>query len=591
MKRSRKNGASRGKRSRATRPAYRQASRATRAVPRRKGARGRVAVVELPLGIDVSRRNGAIDWGAVADAGAAFAYVKATEGVTGQDDRFAANWQGMGAVGILRGAMHVFRPHLDPDAQAEHFAEVVGALRTGDLPPVVELEDRRGEWKRIPTPGERLERVVAFADRVRDLLGREPILRTSPAFLTRTLRRPRAIGAHPLWLVRRRTPPAAHWSFWQFSDAGTIAGVRGKVGLLRFADSVAELQALAGLPRVAGDAPLHARHGAGDFTPAAAGAPATSRGAYGPPSSDRFQLSSDVLERLFVLNQFALPQGRDMAFVGLRGCVPVHPDQTTFGASREVIAVQPNYVNPMCTIVQWRRWARDLAVFPGSTVPYRAYVQEAAGGGAAANELMTGLLSSYQKGPHPLTGDTSHPAFRQAGEWPHRRTSDDVVYEAEDPFYVATPNDNLHAAWCASVTDGSFSSRGCQVIVGKPRCTARPSPDLGPWKQFRDQAYAISQERFAYALLSGRDAAEAAARRVGGAPPRLRFGSRGPLVEQVQRALAARGHPVGTLDGIFGKATLQAVIAFQRVALGPAEADGIVGEKTAAKLGVEWRPV
>ena len=61
----------------------------------------------------------------------------------------------------------------------------------------------------------------------------------------------------------------------------------------------------------------------------------------------------------------------------------------------------------------------------------------------------------------------------------------------------------------------------------------------------------------------------------------IRMNHRGPAVEQLQRDLTAAGHPV-EVDGVFGPATLAAVLEFQgRKGL---VADGVVGPKTLAAL-------
>ena len=55
-------------------------------------------------GIDVSKVDGDIDWGAVANSGNQFAWIKATEGINRVDEAFAANWKGAKAAGVRRGA-------------------------------------------------------------------------------------------------------------------------------------------------------------------------------------------------------------------------------------------------------------------------------------------------------------------------------------------------------------------------------------------------------------------------------------------------------------------------------------------------------
>ncbi len=62
------------------------------------------------------------------------------------------------------------------------------------------------------------------------------------------------------------------------------------------------------------------------------------------------------------------------------------------------------------------------------------------------------------------------------------------------------------------------------------------------------------------------------------------WGSRGAQVRQVQQRLIDYGYMTGTADGVFGQATYNAVIRFQKK--NGLTADGRVGPATAAALGV-----
>lgn len=64
----------------------------------------------------------------------------------------------------------------------------------------------------------------------------------------------------------------------------------------------------------------------------------------------------------------------------------------------------------------------------------------------------------------------------------------------------------------------------------------------------------------------------------------LRYGSRGDDVVKVQKRLKQWGYYSGSVDGVFGSGTLAAVKSFQRK--NGLTADGIVGPKTAAAMGV-----
>lgn len=64
----------------------------------------------------------------------------------------------------------------------------------------------------------------------------------------------------------------------------------------------------------------------------------------------------------------------------------------------------------------------------------------------------------------------------------------------------------------------------------------------------------------------------------------LRYGSRGTQVRNLQYKLRQWGYYNGSIDGIFGSATLEAVKFFQR--RNGLTVDGIVGPQTAAALGM-----
>ncbi len=64
----------------------------------------------------------------------------------------------------------------------------------------------------------------------------------------------------------------------------------------------------------------------------------------------------------------------------------------------------------------------------------------------------------------------------------------------------------------------------------------------------------------------------------------LKQGSSGQQVRQIQSKLSAWGYYSGEVDGIYGSKTTEAVKNFQRV--NGLKVDGIVGEETAAKIGI-----
>jgi hypothetical protein len=308
-------------------------------------------------------------------------------------------------------------------------------------------------------------------------------------------------------------------------------------------------------------------------------------------STGPFQFSEADLARLCELNSFPVPTD-GVIFFGLRGMLPRVVDDHRFAPQQSMVLAAVDYLHPRCTIGLWRPGQGDFAVFPASTCPHLRYVKSAMEkDGAGANQLVTGFFKAkrgYKRGRHLFGSKRGHQAFRQVGKRPIRRSSDDFDFDEDDAVEFENPFDNLHAAWVTAVDSDRYSSAGCQVIVGEPRCKARgDAPDTGPWKVFKEFAYDLDQERFPYLLLNGRDAARVA----NGASVnlvRLRFGSAGDLVETVQTALGEAGHTVGRVDGDFGNKTLTALLGFQEASFGAGGDDGIVGPQTAKALGIVW---
>jgi lysozyme len=194
-------------------------------------------------GIDVSHFQGVVDWQTVAQAAMAFAFVKATDGITYVDPQLAVNWPGIQAAGLLRGAYHFFEANDDPTLQAEHFLATV-QLGPGDLPPVLDVETTAGASNEQLWSG-----VATWLQTVEQATGRQPILYTAPVFWNAhapdlTLTR------YPLWLADYAAEPTlpdgwTSWLFWQHSETGSVAGVTGAVDLDLFSGTAQQLQELA----------------------------------------------------------------------------------------------------------------------------------------------------------------------------------------------------------------------------------------------------------------------------------------------------------------------------------------------------------
>lgn len=195
-------------------------------------------------GVDVSRWNGAIDWPRVRASGAAFAFIKATEGGDILDPRFAANWEGARRAGLPRGAYHFFyfcRPAIE---QARWFIAHV-PKDPGALPPVLDVEwnNESPTCRRRPPPAEVRAEMTVFLEALTRHYGRRPVIYTPPDFFRdNDLAR---LSDYPFWLRSTAGHPQAvypgqPWAFWQYTGTGVVPGIEGRADINVFAGDPAQ---------------------------------------------------------------------------------------------------------------------------------------------------------------------------------------------------------------------------------------------------------------------------------------------------------------------------------------------------------------
>ncbi|MFS3127614.1 GH25 family lysozyme [Nocardioides sp. Bht2] len=183
------------------------------------------------LGIDASHHQGVIDWKRVAADEIEFAYLKASEGSTFTDPRFADNRRQALAAGLRVGGYHYFSICSPGAPQAKHFVQVLGEQgdRRTTLPPAVDLE-LGGNCAQPPARAELLREVQGFIDDVEAATGRNVVVYAYPDFeerfhLTAALDR-------RLWVrLLGKEEPGSDWWMWQKSDSARVDGVPGNVDL------------------------------------------------------------------------------------------------------------------------------------------------------------------------------------------------------------------------------------------------------------------------------------------------------------------------------------------------------------------------
>ena len=185
-------------------------------------------------GIDVSKFQGDIDWGAVANSGVKFAWIKATEGGDCADNRFQANWTGAKAAGVPHGAYH-FVYWCRPPMEEMAFFEQNAPVEDDALPPVLDVE----ATPTSKTCHKHLTQEGAIAD-MRVMLqemehhyGKRPIIYTTVDFYEAILS-DGAFSDYPIWVRSTKHHPAVKygsraWAFWQYQSDGQTPGINGNV--------------------------------------------------------------------------------------------------------------------------------------------------------------------------------------------------------------------------------------------------------------------------------------------------------------------------------------------------------------------------
>lgn len=178
-------------------------------------------------GVDISHYQFDVDFKKLKQNNVEFVFVKATEGVSFKDDHFKKNWAGLEKHNLIRGAYHFYRPSVLGKRQAEEFIKTV-SLKSGDLPPVLDLEETDSRSDEIVLKG-----VKNWLKTIEAHYGVKPIIYVNQNYYHKYIKG--NLDDYPLWIAAYRWNkpdiPEKDWLFWQYSDKGWRRGVKGRVDL------------------------------------------------------------------------------------------------------------------------------------------------------------------------------------------------------------------------------------------------------------------------------------------------------------------------------------------------------------------------
>ena len=202
---------------------------------------GRAATWRPPgiQGMDVSSHQGAVNWRRAKSQGAAFAYVKATEGTDYVNPFFAQQYDGAASVGMVRGAYHFAVPTRSSSGaeQAAYFVENGGGWSADGrtLPPLLDIEynpyPSLGDTCYDMSAAQMVSWIRDFSSTVQDLTGRVPMIYTTTGWWTTCTGNSSAFADHPLHIAAYNRTTAgllpggwSSYAAWQYSSTGPFVG-------------------------------------------------------------------------------------------------------------------------------------------------------------------------------------------------------------------------------------------------------------------------------------------------------------------------------------------------------------------------------
>ena len=161
-----------------------------------------------------------------------FCFIKSTEGVSVRNAYYAKDYLAARKAGISVGAYHFFSTKRTGTAQARYFISNT-LFRSGDLPPVLDLEPSTGQIQQMGGPEVLFRQVRAWLQAVERRTGVKPILYVNQTFVNKYLSEaPDLKHDYQVWIARYgEYKPDVKLAFWQLSPDGRVSGIRGEVDI------------------------------------------------------------------------------------------------------------------------------------------------------------------------------------------------------------------------------------------------------------------------------------------------------------------------------------------------------------------------
>ena len=181
------------------------------------------------VGVDVSAYQADIDMNVLKEQNVSFIYIKATEGSTGRDDRFAANWENAQNTELLSGAYHFFSYDSSGKTQAENFINTVGTDLKGRLLPTVDVEYYGDKEQNPPQKEDVIRELKIYLETLEEAYGVKPLIYTRSDIYEKYLKG--EFDDYKKWISSLYTPLSWNynddWYIWQYLNRGELEGYSG----------------------------------------------------------------------------------------------------------------------------------------------------------------------------------------------------------------------------------------------------------------------------------------------------------------------------------------------------------------------------
>ncbi|MGN0620616.1 MAG: GH25 family lysozyme [Porcipelethomonas sp.] len=180
-------------------------------------------------GVDVSSYQGKIDWDILASQDISFAYIKATEGSSYQDENFLFNYENAQKTMLRTGAYHFFSYDSPGKTQAENFMSAVYKCENM-LPPVVDIEFYGDKGKNPPEADTVRKELSTMLNMLEENYEVKPVIYATNKSYDLYIKD--HFGEYDIWIRNVFSEPELsgkrEWKFWQYTDKERLDGYIGK---------------------------------------------------------------------------------------------------------------------------------------------------------------------------------------------------------------------------------------------------------------------------------------------------------------------------------------------------------------------------